>query len=103
MAWEDYCYKTHGYFIRQARDREPLRLIATILFNANVDKKDRITAEKLMPLFTDNLHKVKVDPNELKKQKAEQKLRAQEHVKKLNEKKAAEYERGRGNERQSRS
>jgi hypothetical protein len=74
MSWEDYCYAAHGYFVRQAREREPLRFIAAILFNSNVDKKDRLSPEKLMPLFTDKPRKVNETHKEIQKQKAKLQL-----------------------------
>jgi hypothetical protein len=95
MSWEEYCYASHGYFIRQARDREPLRIIAYILHCAHTDQKNRVSIQKFMPLVTDPKPIV-----ETKEQKAirmkERNESLKETLKKLNENSRKQAINGRG-------
>jgi hypothetical protein len=61
MSWEDYCYKSHGYFIRQSRQWEHTRSIMWVIFNANCHAKhQKKSPEDLFPLLTD-VHSEKDD------------------------------------------
>ena len=91
MSWEEYCYYSHGYFLRQARQSEPLRIIAYTIYCSNTKKEERVSIEKFMPLLTDNLNKSAVDPEQRKKELAERRLKAKEVEKKLNEKLAQQH------------
>jgi hypothetical protein len=42
-----------GYNVRWEENWKPFRSLYTLLYNVNTDKKDRKTAEKLMPLPSD--------------------------------------------------
>lgn len=78
MTWEEYCYAQYGYWMRVARQTEPIRKLWYTLLAAN--SKDRpARMEYLWPLITDPPPK-KIDPREL----AERKQRALNFIEVLN-------------------
>lgn len=92
MTWEEYSYRVYGYYVRQAREREPLRFIASILYNSNRgEKQPALTPEQLMPLITDKKRAVE-SIEERKERIAKQKEKALMALAKLNEKKRLEWE-----------
>lgn len=53
-TWSEYCYYSHGYFVRRARESELLRLLTTITYNANRGKDAKpLSPHEILPLITD--------------------------------------------------
>ena len=60
MTWTDYNRVVYGHIKKETKQWEHTRSIVAMLYNTNVGKKhDQKAADKLMPLWTDNLGKPK--------------------------------------------
>lgn len=60
MTWADYNRYAYGHIKRQTKEWEHTRSIISMLYNTNVTKKhDQKTPDKILPLWTDNIGKVK--------------------------------------------
>jgi hypothetical protein len=60
MTWADYNRLVYGHIKRDTKKWEHTRTIIAMMYNTNVSKKhDQKTPDKILPLWTDNLGKVK--------------------------------------------
>jgi hypothetical protein len=60
MTWADYNRLVYGHIKRETKQWEHTRTIIAMMYNTNVTKKhDQKTPDKILPLWTDNLGKVK--------------------------------------------
>lgn len=60
MTWIEYNIYSYGFIKRQTKEWEHTRTVMSIIYNTNVTKKhDQRTPDKILPLWTDNLGKVK--------------------------------------------
>jgi hypothetical protein len=66
MTWANYNRYAYGYIKRKVKKWEHTREIVSIIYNANVGKKqDQKKPEQIHPLWTDNIgkpKKPKLDP-----------------------------------------
>jgi hypothetical protein len=66
MTWANYNRYAYGFIKRQAKDWEHTRTIVSMIYNANVGKRqDQKKPEQILPLWTDNIgkpQKPKPDP-----------------------------------------
>jgi hypothetical protein len=60
MTWANYNRVVYGHIKKQTKQWEHTRMLVSMLYNTNVGKKqDQKTPDKILPLWTDNLGKVK--------------------------------------------
>lgn len=60
MTWADYNRYAYGYIKRTTKEWEHTRNVVSMIYNANVGKRnDQKSPDKLLPLWTDNLGKIK--------------------------------------------
>jgi hypothetical protein len=60
MTWADYNRYAYGHIKRTTKEWEHTRMLISMIYNTNVTKKhDQKNPDKILPLWTDNLGKVK--------------------------------------------
>jgi hypothetical protein len=60
MTWANYNRVVYGHIKKQTKQWEHTRMLVSMLYNTNVSKKhDQKTPDKILPLWTDNLGKVR--------------------------------------------
>lgn len=60
MTWADYNRCAYGHIKKETKQWEHTRTVMSIIYNTNVTKKhDQKTPDKILPLWTDNLGKIK--------------------------------------------
>jgi hypothetical protein len=60
MTWADYNRFAYGHIKRETKKWEHTRTVISMIYNSNVGKKnDQKSPDKILPLWTDNLGKVK--------------------------------------------
>lgn len=60
MTWANYNRVVYGHIKKETKQWEHTRMLVSMLYNTNVTKKhDQKAPDKILPLWTDNLGKIK--------------------------------------------